>query len=61
METVKDKLKIDLAEAQLEQFARFYDLLIKTNRHMNLTAITDPEEVYCKHYYDSHPCHDCTS
>lgn len=52
-QTVEDKLKIDLAEAQLEQFAQYYDLLIETNRHFNLTAITEPEEVYCKHYYDS--------
>ena len=40
-------------EKQLEQFALYFDLLIETNKVMNLTAITEPEEVAVKHIIDS--------
>ena len=30
---------------QLEQFSRYYELLVETNKVMNLTAITEPEDV----------------
>lgn len=38
---------------QLEQFNVYYELLTETNKVMNLTAITDPEEVAVKHMIDS--------
>ena len=38
---------------QLEQFSRYYELLVETNKVMNLTAITEPEEVAVKHMVDS--------
>lgn len=38
---------------QLEQFELYYELLIETNKVMNLTAITEPEEVAVKHIIDS--------
>lgn len=38
---------------QLEQFGKYYELLIETNKVMNLTAITEPEEVAVKHMIDS--------
>ncbi|MEG1345156.1 MAG: 16S rRNA (guanine(527)-N(7))-methyltransferase RsmG, partial [Acidaminococcaceae bacterium] len=38
---------------QLFQFNRYYELLIETNKVMNLTAITEPEEVAVKHIIDS--------
>lgn len=38
---------------QLEQFEKYYELLIETNKVMNLTAITDPKEVVVKHFIDS--------
>ena len=34
---------------QLEQFSAYYELLVETNKVMNLTAITEPEEVAVKH------------
>src|SRR5690606_11900683 len=37
----------------LNQFERYYELLIERNEKVNLTAITDKEEVYLKHFYDS--------
>ncbi len=42
-----------LSDAQLDQFMRYYEMLIETNRVMNLTAITDFDEVVIKHFADS--------
>lgn len=42
-----------LDERQLEQFELYYNELIAWNQKMNLTAITDREQVYEKHFYDS--------
>lgn len=44
---------IAFTERQLEQFELYYELLIETNKVMNLTAITEPEEVAVKHIIDS--------
>ncbi len=38
---------------QLEQLETYYQLLITTNQKYNLTSITDKEDVYLKHFYDS--------
>lgn len=37
----------------LERFARYYELLVETNKVMNLTALTAPEDVAVKHMVDS--------
>lgn len=50
---VGEELKIRLTERQLAQFAQYYDQLMKTNRQINLTSITEPYEVYGKHFFDS--------
>lgn len=44
---------ITLTAGQLEQFATYYRMLVKSNKHVNLTRITDEDEVYLKHFYDS--------
>lgn len=44
---------IELSENQLKQFQLYFDLLIETNKVMNLTAITEMEEVVLKHFIDS--------
>ena len=44
---------LEFTEKQLEQFSMYFDLLIETNKVMNLTAITEPEEVAVKHIIDS--------
>ncbi|MEA3321537.1 MAG: 16S rRNA (guanine(527)-N(7))-methyltransferase RsmG [Bacillota bacterium] len=44
---------ISLSPQQLSQFDTYYKLLVEWNEKMNLTAITDEEEVYLKHFYDS--------
>lgn len=43
----------ELSEKQSEQFANYFELLIEWNKKMNLTAITEKNEVYWKHFYDS--------
>lgn len=45
--------RFGLSEAQGEQLARYYALLVDWNSRMNLTAITAPEEVCEKHFFDS--------
>ena len=47
------KLNINITELQLKQLERYYELLVEYNKVMNLTGITDKEEVYLKHFYDS--------
>ena len=47
------KLDIILNENQLNQLEKYYELLIEYNKVMNLTGITEKEEVYLKHFYDS--------
>lgn len=44
---------IELSEEQLEQFITYYEMLIEKNKVMNLTAITDFDEVLEKHFEDS--------
>lgn len=45
--------EIDLSDTQLEQFQIFYDYMIEMNQVMNLTSITEEDEVILKHFYDS--------
>lgn len=46
-------LGITLSVKQLDQLEKYYKLLIEWNEKINLTRITDKEDVYLKHYYDS--------
>ncbi len=48
-----ENLGISISEEQLEQFIRYYEMLIEKNKVMNLTAITDFDEVIEKHFIDS--------
>lgn len=48
-----DKQGFEYTETQLEQTAVFNDVLLRVNEQMNLTAITDPEQMVYKHYIDS--------
>ena len=47
------KTVITLTERQREQFDRYYELLVERNKVMNLTGITDYDEVNLKHFTDS--------
>jgi len=48
-----EKLGINLTEEKFQKLEQFYELLISWNEKMNLTRITEKEEVYLKHFYDS--------
>ena len=48
-----DKLGVVLTETQKQQFDKFYELLVEWNKVMNLTGITEYEEVNEKHFVDS--------
>ncbi|WP_067727771.1 16S rRNA (guanine(527)-N(7))-methyltransferase RsmG [Oceanobacillus damuensis] len=43
---------IELSTYQQEQFSKYFKLLVEWNEKINLTAITEKEEVYLKHFYD---------
>ena len=43
----------ELNELQAEQFEKYYNLLIEWNEKINLTRITEPEQVAVKHFADS--------
>ena len=47
------KHNIDLTEKQKKQFQLYFEDLIETNKHVNLTRITEEKDVYLKHFYDS--------
>lgn len=42
-----------ISEKQLAQFETYYEMLIEKNKVMNLTAITEKEDVVLKHFIDS--------
>lgn len=52
---VKDlsAFNITLSDQQLEQFFTYYEMLVEWNGFMNLTAITEYDEVMKKHFVDS--------
>ena len=47
------KQGIELTDRQKDQFERYFELLVEWNEKINLTAITEKNEVYLKHFYDS--------
>lgn len=48
-----NKLNVDLTKQQMGQFLAYYEFLVETNKVMNLTAITEFDEVIEKHFLDS--------
>ena len=48
-----ESLGLVVTKEKLDQLEIIYNTLIETNKTMNLTRITDKEEVYIKHFYDS--------
>ena len=49
-------LNIDLTDDQAGKFILYYQMLIETNKVMNLTSITDYKDVVLKHFVDSLSC-----
>ena len=48
-----EQLSITLSGEQKQQFLTYYEYLVEKNKVMNLTAITEYEEVITKHFLDS--------
>lgn len=48
-----EKIDIMFTEEQLRQFYKYMELLLEWNKKINLTAITEPNEVILKHFIDS--------
>ena len=47
------ELGLTITEEQIEKFDKYYEMLIETNKFMNLTSITEYDEVIIKHFLDS--------
>lgn len=47
------ELGIELTDRQIEKFLLYYEMLVEWNGFMNLTAITEYDEVMKKHFIDS--------
>ena len=47
------KLSITITDTMEQQFSDYYDILLEWNQMMNLTAITEFDEVVEKHFLDS--------
>lgn len=56
LESGCEKLEIELSELQKQQFIDFYEYLVEKNKVMNLTGITEFQEVLVKHFVDSLAC-----
>ena len=55
MERLREKAAafgIKLSDHQLEQFETYYEMLVEKNKVMNLTAITEPDDMTVKHFAD---------
>ena len=57
IKNVFNKHNINLTEKQVEDFYKYYTLLIEWNQKFNLTAITEQSEVITKHFLDSVICY----
>lgn len=55
LQFIKDseKLGVSLSDFQIQQFIVYYEMLTEWNQFMNLTAITEYDEVMKKHFIDS--------
>lgn len=47
------ELGLDINDKQVEQFLKYYEMIIETNKVMNLTSIVELDEVIIKHFIDS--------
>ena len=48
-----ESINVELSDKQIEQLDKYYEILVEWNSFMNLTGITEYEEVMLKHYLDS--------
>jgi len=50
---IKEKLGIELTREQYDKLEKYYEFLIDWNKKMNLTSITERDDVFIKHFLDS--------
>lgn len=48
-----EKINVDITDEQISKFYKYMELLIEWNNKMNLTAITEPNDIILKHFIDS--------
>lgn len=53
MKQFLSQLDIKLSDQQLNLFEQYYDYLVTENKKYNLTALTEKDDIYIKHFYDS--------
>lgn len=53
LNALADEIGIKLSDEKLEQFLKYYNLLIEWNEKINLTSITEFHDVLIKHFIDS--------
>ena len=53
MKNIFESFGINLSDEQLNKFDKYYQLLVYYNQKFNITAITEKEEIYKKHFIDS--------
>ncbi len=53
MNDIFKKYNIEVEEEKLKKFQIYYELLVEYNQKFNITAITEKEEIYVKHFVDS--------
>ena len=46
-------LGVPISDSQQESLIRYYNILVERNKSVNLTRITEPDEVVTKHFLDS--------
>lgn len=56
MKRIIERTGIELTEKQLWQFEKYFEMLVEKNKVMNLTGITEKDEVIEKHFIDSISC-----
>lgn len=47
------ELGLEISDIQIGQFLKYYEMVVETNKVMNLTSIVDLDEVIVKHFIDS--------
>ncbi len=47
------EINVEITEDQLKQLDQFYHLMLEWNEKINLTRITEEQDVFLKHFYDS--------
>ena len=53
LKEISKKINIDLNENQINQFNKYMELLLEWNEKINLTAITEKDDIILKHFIDS--------